>query len=328
MPTTPDPSSANAPSTWPPADSSDETATAKPTTSTTSWTRAITHVNLEQLSPTSRATRILIGDPHSDGYPITEIADSLGQPASWVSTRLQELREELLLASGHFFPLTDHEYQALEQSCLVYGIQVDVLLGEHIPLIDGRHRLLIAQKHGLEAPCRLLQGLSPDEEHDIAVGLNAARRQLNRAQKRTLVQAELMRNPARSDRLIASVCGVHWDTVGAIRSEIAEAQRAEQEASTVAESVNRDRGSAHDVVGELGHSEHLSVAPPERIGRDGVAQPSRPLRPAPPPPVPAGEPLGYVTCSHGQRHAIYRSRGTYRLEPRETINFDNDFAIE
>jgi ParB-like chromosome segregation protein Spo0J len=280
-------------------------------------------MSVENLSPSSRATKILMGDQLPDGYKINEIANSLGRPASWVSERLNELRDEVLLQTGHFFPLSDHEFTALEASILEHGIQVDVLLGEHLPLIDGRHRLQIAQKHRLETPCRLLEGLTADQEHDLYIALNAARRQLNRAQKRTLVQAELMRNPARSDRLIASICGVHWDTVGVIRAEIAEQQQAETDSIASALSASALAVSADlpwsqpdaDPLGDLlqhRDRQRTSVTPTERVDRAGA------VRPAPTPRTEPAEapPLGHVTCSHGQRHAIYRSRGTYRLEPQ------------
>ncbi len=218
------------------------------------------------------------------------------------------MREELLLAAGHFFPLTDHEYRTLEASILQYGIRVEVLLGEHLALIDGRHRLLIAQQHRLEVPCRLLIGLTADQEREVAVSLNAARRQLTRAQKRSLVQAELMRNPARSDRLIAAICGVHWDTVGIIRAEIAK----QQKQRPAAEHASQLDETAEDTTPfvRVDFMVAPTVNPPRRAGADGRHQT------APPPRKGRNEHLiGHANCAHGQPHAIYRLENTYRLQP-------------
>jgi hypothetical protein len=224
-------------------------------------------MDTSKLSPTSRATKILIGDRIPEGYQINEIATSLGRPASWVSERLNELRNELLLQTGHFFPLTDHEFASLEASILEHGIQIDVLLGQHIPLIDGRHRALIAQKHSLEIPCRLLEGLTEEQEHELAISLNAARRQLTRSQRKQLVQAELMRNPARSDRLLGAICGVHGETVAAYRAEIA-AQQTFSAPTTPSP--------------ETGSAQPPAVDPPERRTSDG-----RGIRRPEPRPTPA-----------------------------------------
>ena len=75
-----------------------------------------------------------------EGYELNEIASELGQSPSWVSERLNELRDELLLDNGRFFPLTDQEYGALRQSISDHGVQTPIVIGEHIALIDGRHR--------------------------------------------------------------------------------------------------------------------------------------------------------------------------------------------
>lgn len=254
-----------------------------------------------------------------EGYNLTEIATSLGRTPSWVSERLNELRSELLLQTGLFFPLTDQEYEALHDSIERHGIQSPIILGEHIPLVDGRHRLLIAEELGLDdVPSIWLQGLDPEQERELAIALNAARRQLNRTQRRKIVEAELMRNPTRSDRWIASIAGVSHPTVAAIRAEIVHHQRLERESTMESSSTEPLtekvlEGAGAEAMRDTTMRPRVEADPAERIGRDGVAQPV-PARPATPAPEEAERPLGYVTCSHGQRHAIYRDGSGYRIE--------------
>lgn len=268
--------------------------------------RALEDADYSRLSPTSQATKILIGERLTEGYNLTELAKTLGRPQSWVAERLQSLRNELLLQAGLFFPLSDSEYESLRLSIERNGVRSPILIGQHIACLDGRHRLLIAAELGLQdVPAIFITELDAEAERELSIALNAARRQLSRAQKRSIVENELMRDPARSDRLISSIAGVHWDTVGEIRREI-EAQLA--------------------VIVQPELSETATVQPPRRVGRDGVSQPAREPRQAPNRPPNAPESvgaadnellIGYATCSHGERHAIYGHRnyaGRYRLE--------------
>lgn len=282
--------------------------------------RALEDADYSRLTPTSQATRILIGEPMTEGYNSSELAARLGRPASWVAERLQSLRNELLLDAGYFFPLSDHEYEALRQSIKNNAVRSPIIVGEHIALVDGRHRMLIAIELGLvDVPAIFLEGLSAEQERELSISLNAARRQLTRAQKRSIVENELMRDPERSDRRIASIAGVHWDTVGDIRREI-EAQLQ----------------AVHDDA----LSEPATVQPPTRVGQDGIRQPIRTrversvtgaLLPAPdrlrgptgeqgagPGSVGvSGDLVGFADCSHGQRHAVWKHpslAGRYWLE--------------
>lgn len=164
-----------------------------------------------------------IGEQITDGYKETEIARQLGRTPSWVSERLNELRTEILLQNELLPPLTDHEYQSLKQSIATYGQWHPILVNRDLKLIDGAHRLRAC--HELDRPAKylILDGLTPNEEWELAVALNASRRQMTRQQKRKLIEHELMRNPNRSDRRIAAMCGVHHETVAAARTEIADA---------------------------------------------------------------------------------------------------------
>lgn len=279
--------------------------------------RALEDADYSRLTPTSQATRILIGEPMTEGYNSSELAARLGRPASWVAERLQSLRNELLLDAGYFFPLSDHEYEALRQSIKNNAVRSPIIVGEHIALVDGRHRMLIAIELGLvDVPAIFLEGLSAEAERELSISLNAARRQLTRAQKRSIVENELMRDPERSDRRIASIAGVHWDTVGEIRREI-EAQL--------------------QAVGDDALSEPATVQPPTRVGQDGIRQPvkaprAEPVSPNPQPQTRVGDAtlrqderfdglsealVGYALCGHGERHAIWSHTsfaGRYRLE--------------
>ena len=295
MPTTPATSSNDAPSTSAPADSSAETATAPPTTSTTPWTRALHAVNLDTLSTRSRAIKILIGDKLPDGYRLNEIATELGVSASWVSQRLDELRNELLLQSGHFLPLTDTEYQALKDSIAEHGQQVPLLIGEHIACLDGKHRALVLRDLGIEeASAIFLHGYSAEEERRISVAVNAARRMLTRAQKEQLVRHELERDWNRSSRQIAAACGVSHPTVETIRAAI----RTERAADTELEPLQPLPARADERRTDRAGTDRPAYV--ERGANPGDGQEQR---------------LGYLTCAHGQRHALYRDGAGYRLEP-------------
>lgn len=161
-----------------------------------------------------------------EGYKLKEIADELGQSPSWVSQRLQELRDELLLSSGRFFPLSASERASLKQSIADDGVLAPILIGEHIPLLDGFHRHELSVELGLtEIPAVFVIGKSAEEEYELSLSLNTARRQLSQAQKRSLIRSELARDPSRSDRRIAAVCGVDHKTVGDLRSQMALEER-------------------------------------------------------------------------------------------------------
>ncbi len=294
MPATHAASSPSAPSTSAPAASSAETVSDS-TNGGTPWTITLSDGTLSNLTPRSQATLILIAEPISEGYRENEIAAELGQSTSWVSERLDDLRNELTLNEGRFYPLTDAEWSALRQSIRDHGVQTPIVIGEQIALIDGRHRCLIARELGLtDIPAVFVIGKSAEEEHELSVALNAARRQLDRNQKRALVRAELQRDASRSDRRIAGVCGVDHETVGSERAEmIAEARR---EGLDFDETLER-------------------LEPAARIDTLGRAQPTRP-RVAHGEVVDGDKPMGHAPCCHGQRHAIMRDGDGYRLEAR------------
>ena len=295
MPTTPATSSNAEPPTSDPDASSAETATAPPTTNTTPWTRARHDIDLSNLSTRSKAIKILIGDKIPDGYKLNEIARELGVSPSWVSQRLDELRNELLLSAGHFLPLSDTEYAALRDSIAEHGQRVPILVGTS-GLLDGKHRLLILRELGIqEALVEFVTGFTPDEEHQIALAVNAARRMLTRAQTEQLVRHELERDWNRSSRQIAAACGVSHPTVETIRQAV----RAERAAEA----------------GEQPPQTETARSSETRTDRAGTTRPAYPERPAAAA-APEQEPhlLGTAPCAHGQTHAIYHHGDSYRLQ--------------
>ena len=294
MPATPAKSSPSEQSTSAPAGSSAATAPNSPNAGFTS-TKTLTEIDFSTLSPRSQAIRILIGDRLPEGYKLNEIASELGQSSSWVSQRLDELRNELLLSSGRFFPLTAAEHDALKQSIADDGVQTPILIGRHLPIVDGRNRCLISRELGLsEIPAVFLTDKSADEEHELSVALNAARRHLSQAQKRALIRSELGRDPSRSDRRIAAICGTDHKTVAEQRSQMAEEERLHR-APVEAERPSRYQPAAReDTLGR-----QRSAPPPRAASEEN-----------------ADRPLGHAHCCHGQRHAILRDGDGYRLEAR------------
>jgi DNA-directed RNA polymerase specialized sigma24 family protein len=263
--------------------------------SSTGWNRVLEKLDLDSLTPRSRSVSILIGEELMDGYKLKEIAERLGQPASWVSQRLEELRAEIALGADRFLPLTFTEYESLTESIKEYGVQTPILIGEH-QLIDGRHRFLISKSLGYtEIRAEFVFGLTAEQEADIAVAVNSARRHLNRRQKRMLIRAQLKKDWSRSSRQIAAICGVTSPTVEDVRSEMRrEAILAEQ--------------------GEEG-AEHFTPPDPDqdvRIDAQGRVKSAYVEGRHPPE---AGERfMGYGVCAHGEMHAIYKLGENYLLK--------------
>lgn len=203
-----------------PAEFLDETETRLTTISSENLTRQQREPNPEALSPRGRQILLSVAALMDEDYSPTEIAELSGHSVSWVNHRLTLLRSELALQTS-FLPLSDSDYEALRESIEEHGVQTPVLLGEHLPIIDGRNRWNISTDLGLkEIPAVFVEGLSWEEEHDLSLTLNIARRQLGIAEKREVARAELLRDWARSDRKIAKVCGLHHETVGKIRLQL------------------------------------------------------------------------------------------------------------
>lgn len=257
------------------------------------WDRALKQLDPESLSPRSKAIRLLITDEMQDEFKEKEIAEQLGQPWGWVNERLTELRSEIALNTGHFMPLTHTEFAALMESVEAHGVQTPIIIGEH-QLIDGRHRWQVSEKLGLkDIPAVFVQGLSAEEERQIAVTVNMARRHLNRRQKRMVIRNELQRDWSRSSRQIAMICGVSAPTVEEVRFEM----RLESEYVKDPTAFIPPKREEETRVDASGRTQKAYVS-----GRNKPETEKKETK------------IGYATCSHGETHAIYQgSDGLYFL---------------
>ena len=114
-------------------------------------------------------------------------------------------------------PLSDEEYAALREDIAERGVLVPVVVDQHGNVLDGHHRQRIAVKLGVDCPMEIRQVGDEDEARDVAFTLNLARRHLTREQKRALIQVEIDRDPAATDRSIARRLRCSPSTVGAVR---------------------------------------------------------------------------------------------------------------
>lgn len=299
---TPEESSEGESSTSDHVEFSVETAPASTTTYSTTLTEAKLSLNLDALSPRSQAIKVLLADEMSDGFNLTTLAKELGLSESSASALLNELKTELELQTGSVPPLSKEEYEQLKDSISDGGINVPVMIGEH-SLVDGRHRWRAARELGLkEIPAIFIRGLTVEQERELGVRVNAVRRQLTREQKRAMVRAELRRDPSRSSRYIASLCGVYHQMVETVRQDL----RKEAETVPSHEDVETQRVFIQEAV-------ETEKAPEveKRLGADGR------LRAVPPRPAQVEQErhLGFVNCARcGQRHALFREGSGFRLE--------------
>lgn len=256
-------------------------------------------LDLDSLTPRSRSISLLIGTDMIDGYKMGEISERLGQPPSWVAERLDELKAELALDAGAFLPLTFSEYESLTESIKEYGVRTPILIGEH-QLIDGRHRFLISQSLGLsEIPAEFVFGLTAEQEADVAVMVNSARRQMNRRQKRILIRAQLKKDWSRSSRTIAAICGVTAPTVEDVREEMRRESLLERDGEVAAPEFVPPPKEA-DVRRDMrGVERPAYVAPPKKQERALVE---------------VERFLGYAVCPHGQMLGVYRVGENYLLK--------------
>ena len=86
-------------------------------------------------------------------------------------------------------PLTDSEGESLKRSIRKNGVQVPVVVDEEHGVIDGGNRLRLAAEENIkDIPTVLRKGLSDEEKRELAISLNADRRQLTAKEREQLAQ--------------------------------------------------------------------------------------------------------------------------------------------
>ncbi len=123
--------------------------------------------------------------------------------------------------------LSDDEFNALQDDIAEHGVRspIDVMHSDgRLVVLDGNHRAAIAQFHGLTVPVRLA-AVTGVEAIEWAVRANMIRRHLTSRQRRAVIAAEIERDPNRSDRVIAQLCGVSDKTVAAVRTTVEDSAR-------------------------------------------------------------------------------------------------------
>jgi hypothetical protein len=108
--------------------------------------------------------------------------------------------------------LTDDEYAALKADIAEHGILYPVIVDEDERVLDGVHRVRIAEELGIETPVSQMGQLSEERKMHLAVGLNMRRRHLDADRRRELVR-KLANEQGLSVRKIASITGWSKSTV-------------------------------------------------------------------------------------------------------------------
>ena len=118
-------------------------------------------------------------------------------------------------------PLSSEDFAALEADILERGVMVPIEFDEDGNVIDGYHRHMICQKHGIkDFPSIVRKGWTEEQKRTHARRMNLARRQLNRDQRRRLIEDELRESPDATNRKIAAALGVDHKTVGSVRERL------------------------------------------------------------------------------------------------------------
>lgn len=117
--------------------------------------------------------------------------------------------------------LSPYDFGALKRDIKERGVMVPVEYDQDGNIIDGHHRVLACRELGIEEWPRIVRDYADDlAKRTQARRLNIARRHLDAAAKRTLIEAELKDRPEESNRAIAADLGVNHETVSDARDRL------------------------------------------------------------------------------------------------------------
>lgn len=117
-------------------------------------------------------------------------------------------------------PLLPDEFEALKASIAERGVDVPIIVDQVGNVIDGYHRQRACEELGIFCPREIRHFESETDKLELVLRLNCGRRQLNRQQKRSLIDAYLLRDPQIADNFLAQIIGVSKNTVAAVRGEL------------------------------------------------------------------------------------------------------------
>jgi len=163
-------------------------------------------------------------------------------------------------------PLSPEEYAELESSIRSHGVMVPILRNGDGVVIDGHHRLRIAESLGVACPAEYLVGRSESDLRTLAFELNLNRRHLTREQRRDLVVESIKADPQLSSREHGRRTGVDHKTAESVRASLS-------------------------ATGEI----------PQLDTRTGADGRTRVVPPAPPAPGPGPAATAGATPDHGDR---------------------------
>ncbi|MGW9196097.1 hypothetical protein [Micromonospora chersina] len=218
-------------------------------------------------------------------------------------------------------PLSDAEYDALRADIAANGMRHPIVVDERGKILDGHHRAKVAAELGFKPAREVVEGLSEQEKRDLAFTLNAARRHMDQAQRRTAVIASLKADPQLSDRQHGRRTGVSHPTVASIRAELV-ARGDVESLSTRVDSAGREQPATRQTpapMPEPGPEASTSTGP-------GHDHPHPPARPAAQPeadgrlPRPgAGDPLPAGIAEQIQQRIAEKTRRDSELDDPEAI---------
>jgi phage N-6-adenine-methyltransferase len=116
--------------------------------------------------------------------------------------------------------LSDEEFAELKTDIAARGVMIPVEYDEDGEVLDGHHRIKVCRELGIDWPKITRFGLDEAGKRLHARKLNLARRHLNQAAKRSLIEEQLKETPEVSNRRIAEGLGVSHPTVATVRSEM------------------------------------------------------------------------------------------------------------
>jgi phage N-6-adenine-methyltransferase len=120
-------------------------------------------------------------------------------------------------------PLSAEEYDRLKQDIRASGVQVPVEYDQDGVVIEGHHRVQVCDELGIKDWPRMVRHYADEAARRTqALRLDMARRHLDQAARRALIEAELRERPEESNRTIAADLGVDHKTVMAERDRLVE----------------------------------------------------------------------------------------------------------